>query len=72
MKGGKRHITEGVELPNKVVIRTLGKKETCKYLGILEADTIKKQEMKKIKKECLRRARIFMRQNSIAGTLSKE
>ena len=41
MKSGKRLITEGIELPNQVVIRTLGEKETYKYLGILEADTIK-------------------------------
>ena len=45
-KSGKWHMTEGVELPNQVVIRTLGKKETYKYLGILEADNIKQQEMK--------------------------
>ena len=43
MKSGKRHITERVELPNQVVIRTLGEKETYKYLGILDADTIKQQ-----------------------------
>ena len=49
---------EGVELINQVVIRTLGEKETNKYLGILEADTIKHEEMKeKIKKEGLRKAR---------------
>ena len=46
MKGGKWHVTEIVELPNKVVIRTLGKKETYKYLGILEGDTTKQVEMK--------------------------
>ncbi len=57
MKSSKRHITEGVELPNQVVIITLGEKETYKYLGIFEADTIKQQEMKEnIKKEYLRRA----------------
>ena len=39
MINGKQHITEGVELPNQV-IRTLGEKETNKYLEILEADTI--------------------------------
>ena len=51
MKGDKRHITEGVELPNQVIIRMLAEKETYKYLGILEADTIKQQDMKeKIKK----------------------
>ena len=49
---------ERVELPNQVVIRTLGEKETYKYLGILEADRIKQVEMKvKIKKECHRRIR---------------
>ena len=46
MKSGKPHIMEGVELPNQEVIRTFGEKETYKYLGILEADTIKKEELK--------------------------
>ena len=30
-----------MELPNQNKIRTLGEKETFKYLGMLEADTIK-------------------------------
>ena len=39
-------------------IWTLGENETYKYLGILEADTIKKVQMKdKIRKEYLRRTR---------------
>ena len=47
-----------MELPNQDKIRMLGEKETYKYLGILEADTIKKGEMKeKIKKEYFRRTR---------------
>ena len=41
MKSGKRHMMEGVELPNEVVIRTLGENDTYKYWGILEDDTIK-------------------------------
>ena len=41
MKSGKRHITDGIELPNQDRIRTHEEKETYKYLGILEADTIK-------------------------------
>ena len=41
-KSGKRPMTEGTELPNQRKIRTLGEKETYKYLRILEADTIKK------------------------------
>ena len=49
MKSGKRHMTERVELPNQEKIRMLGEKETYKYLGILEADTIKQVEMKEKK-----------------------
>ena len=58
MKSGKRHMTDGMELPNHDKIRTLGENETYEYLGILEADTIKQVEMKdKIRKEYLRRTR---------------
>ena len=39
MKNGKRHLTDGMELPNQDKIKTLAENET--YLGILEADTIK-------------------------------
>ena len=39
-------MTDGMELPNHDKIRTLEKNETYKYLGILEADTIKHVEMK--------------------------
>ena len=58
IKSGKRHLTDGIELPNKDKIRTLAENETYKYLGILEADTIEQVEMKnKIQKEYLRRTR---------------
>ena len=58
MKSGKRHKTDGIELPDQVKMRTLAENETYKYLGILEADTIKQVEMKnKIQKEYLRRTR---------------
>ena len=46
LKSGKRQMTEEVELPNQVVIRTLGEKETYQYLGILGTDTIKQVAMK--------------------------
>ena len=36
-----------MELPNQGKIRTVREKETNKYLGILEADTIKQVEMEK-------------------------
>ena len=50
MRRGK-YTQQGIELPNQEKIRTLGEKETYKYLAILEADTIKQVEMKeKIKR----------------------
>ena len=55
MKSGKWHLTDGIELPNQDKIRMLAENETYKYLGILEADTIKQVKMKnKIQKEYLR------------------
>ena len=58
MKSGKRHRTDGIELPNQDKIRTLGENDAYKYLGILEADTTKQVQMKdKIQKEYLRRTR---------------
>ena len=46
MKSGKRHMTDGMEQRNHDKIKTLGENETYKYLGILEADTIKQVQMK--------------------------
>ena len=46
MKSDKWHMTDGMELPNHDEIRTLRENETYKYLGILEADTIKQVDMK--------------------------
>ena len=58
IKSGKRHLTDGMELPNEDKIWTLSEKETYNYLEILEADTIKQVVMKeKFKKEYLRRTR---------------
>ena len=71
MKSGKRHMTEGIELPNQEKVRTLGKKETYKYLGILEADSIKLVEIKKNLKSISVESESYSRQNDIAGTLSK-
>ena len=55
-------MTDGMELPNHDKIRTLGEKETYKYLGTLEANTIKHVDMKdKIHKEYLRRTRKLLK-----------
>ena len=44
MNGGKVKSTEGIELPNGEQIREI-EKDGCKYLGILEYDRVKEQEM---------------------------
>ena len=46
LKSGKWHLTDRMELLNQNMFRTFWEKETYKYLGILEADTIKQVEMK--------------------------
>ena len=73
IKSGKRHMPEGKELPDHVIIRTLGEKETYKYLGVLEADTLKQVEMKEkiLKRSISKEPENYSGQNSIAGTLSK-
>ena len=71
-KSGKRHKTDGMELPNQDKIRTLEENETYKYLGILEADTIKQGEMKdKIQKEYLRRTRKLLKTKLSSRNLIK-
>ena len=73
MKSGKWQLTDGMALPNQGKIKTLAENETYKYLGILEAGTIKQVEMKeKILKEYLRRTRKLLerklsRRNLIKG-----
>ena len=68
MKSGKRHMTDGMELPNLERIRTHEENETYKYLGILEADIIKQVQMKDmIRKEYLRRTRKHSSRNLIKG-----
>ena len=72
MKSGKRHMTEGMELPNHDKSRTNGENETYKYLGILEADTIKQEQMKdKIRKEYLRRTTKLLETKLSSGRLIK-
>ena len=65
-------MTDGMELPNHDKIRRLGENETNKYLGILEADTIKQMQMKdKIQKEYLRRTRKLLETKLFGRNLIK-
>ena len=54
MRSRKKQIMEGIELLDKERIKTLGEKETYKYLRILEVDTIKQVEMEEKTKKRLR------------------
>ena len=59
-------------LPNKDKIKTLAENETYKYLGILEADTIKQVKMKdKILKEYLRKTRKLLETKPSSRNLMK-
>ena len=59
-------------LSNQEKIRTFGKKETYKYLGILEADNIKLVEMKeKLKKSISGEPESYSKPNYIARISSK-
>ena len=68
MKRGKRHRTEGIELPNEDKIRKPGEKKTYKYLKILETNTIKHAEMKekKIGKNSSRERENYPKPNYLA------
>ena len=46
MRSRKQLMMQGIELPNQEKIRILREKETYKYLGILEVDTIKEMEIR--------------------------
>ena len=68
---GKRYITEDVEQPNQVVIRTVGEMETSKYFGILEADTKQTQKKKKKLKRESQKTRKFLKTKLYSRNLVK-
>ena len=70
MKNGKQHHTDGMEQPNQEKIRTLEEKENYKLLGVLEADTIKQEEMKE-KKDYFWRTRKLLETKLYSGNLIK-
>ena len=73
MKSRKRHLTDGMELPNQDKVRTLAEDDSCKCLSILESDTIKQVEMKdKIRKVYLRKTRKLLEAKMSSRNLIKE
>ena len=73
MKSGKRHLTDGMELPNEDKIKTLTENETFKYLASWRLTPSNKQKWKeKSRKNTSEELENYSRQNSIAEILLKE
>ena len=72
IKSRKPQMTKRIELPNQEKIRTFREKEIYKYLGVLEADTMKHAEMKeKIKEEYFKERENYTKPKYIAENSSK-
>ena len=70
MKRGKKSKSEGIELPDGQLIKNLEDEDAYKYLGILEADTIKNKEMKAtLTKEYFRRIRKVLKSKLNGGNI---
>ena len=62
LKRGKIVKSHGIQLPDEQIMKSLKEEDSYKYLGILEADDIKHEQMKeKVKKEYLRRVRKILK-----------
>lgn len=70
MKRGKACACGGIVLPDAQVIRGLEGDDGYKYLGILEADDVKHNDMKQsISKEYLRRIRKILKSKLNSGNI---
>ena len=73
MEKGKIVKSVGIELPDGKVIKSLQEGESCKYLGILEADKFLEEKMKlNISKEYIRRLRKVLKSKLNSGNLVGE
>ena len=64
--------SDGIQLPNDKVIKSLEEGESYKYLGVLEADEVMVNEMKdKVKNECYRRVRKVLETKLNSGNVFK-
>ena len=70
LKRGKVCSSDGILLPDQQKIKNLGDDEEYKYLGVLESDQIKHEEMKKVvTKEYFRRIRKILKSKLNAGNV---
>ena len=66
MKSEKQQIMEEIGLPNQQKIRPFGEKQNYRYLGLLDADTIRHAKIKEKKsKEYHRRMKKYSKPNYI-------
>ncbi len=71
MKSDIRQLTSGIELADKDKINTLAENETYKYLGLLEADTIKQAEMKEKNSERISQENYKTTRDKLNGKLTE-
>ena len=72
MRKGKIVKSDGIQLPNDKVIKSLEEGEGYKYLGVLEADEVIVNEMKdKVKKTYYRRVRKLLGTKLNSGKVFK-
>ena len=72
MRKGKIVKSDGIQLPNDKVIKSLEEGESYKYLGVLEADEVIVNEMKdKVKKTYYRRVRKLLGTKLNSGKVFK-
>ena len=72
LKRGKKTLSDGIDLPHGKQIKSLNTNDSYKYLGVLEADTIKYDEMKKdVRKEYFRRVRKVLETKLNGGNIIK-
>ena len=70
MEKGKIVKLLGIELPDGKIIKSLQEGESCKYLGILEADKFLEEKMKlNVSKEYIRRLRKVFKSKLNGGNL---
>ena len=72
MKSGKRHLMDGMELPNQEKIKTFRGKETYIYMGYWKMILPNNRRWKKKNKSISEEPESYPRQNYIVETLSNE
>ena len=61
---------EGIDLPNCKIIKALEENEGCKYIGILECDKLKSEEMIEIlRNEYFRRMKKILKSKLNSGNI---